>query len=596
MPTAEFASEMGFSLRRICVGESVAIEKMAEVGNLSSDEIADLRSWTGEILGDVRMAFRNDVFVSRALRSPTVRGCPHCLREDIERNPGRPFEAMALRGDWQVKYAHTCIRHARPLVPLWTSTSILKRYDMQTQLQELLPDLSSGNLTGKTLRPTAFEAWLDQRLAVYQDETQVSQFDLYAALEASRLLGTELLRHDKNAVTGMSETDIMRHSLERGFAVVSQGEEAIADTLQQMTRYVTKGSHKPKYVFGMFYELLSRDLVQEPEFEPFRRLLRDVILNTWPVAAGEDLLGENIVARRLHSIRTASEEIGYAAHPLREALIDAGIVAAEDRRPDGLVTFDAQMHGSLLQEYPKLVGAREMARHIGATEHQFDALVREGILTPLVTLSGFRAPWRLSDGTAFVERLLHGAEPLEDDFEGWEHIHRAAFRAKFGLQPILAGIAAGKIRVGQLGTAALYKSIFVNFSDFSELVKRHRSEAGTDLMTIPQFERSVGLRTNQGFSALVKAGLTPATRVMNPASGHEKLYVTPDDAREFRAKFTTLSMIAAERQMSFVAVKRDLKMAGIKRFEHDGVKFGQLFLRSDVKRQLIKSPGSRSKT
>ncbi|WP_339108733.1 hypothetical protein [Thioclava sp. GXIMD4216] len=42
-------------------------------------------------MGDVRMRYRGEVMVSRALRNPIIRGCPICLRGDSkdERPPLR---------------------------------------------------------------------------------------------------------------------------------------------------------------------------------------------------------------------------------------------------------------------------------------------------------------------------------------------------------------------------------------------------------------------------------------------------------------------------------------------------------------------------
>ena len=307
-----------------------------------------------------------------------------------------------------------------------------------------------------------------------------------------------------------------------------------------------------------------------------------MILETWPVAPGEELLGQELQRRRLHSVRTASYEISTKSGPLRAALVDAGIIAADVNRPDALVTFDAEKSQQFLQDYPELVGFREMAQQIGASEHRFEALVREGILTPLVKIPGFRAPWRVSDGTSFVETLLRGSEEIEKGAPGWEHIHRAAHRAKFGLKPILDAIATGKIAVGQRGTSGRYKSIFVRSADITSMIQEKQNEAGAGPMSISQFARQIGLRGAKGFSALVAAGLSPATSLTNPASGHEKLYITADDADAFRARFMTLSMIAETRNLSLPTVKRDLKAAGIRPFEHQGASFGQLYLRADV--------------
>src|SRR5690606_26590376 len=94
----DFAVDMGFTLRTVIELDESAIQNLADRGGLDAKGIEELISWTGQAVGNVRMAFRGEVFVSRALRNPRVRGCPVCLREDAEAHGGGPAAGMAMRG------------------------------------------------------------------------------------------------------------------------------------------------------------------------------------------------------------------------------------------------------------------------------------------------------------------------------------------------------------------------------------------------------------------------------------------------------------------------------------------------------------------
>lgn len=78
---AGFALDLGTTFRRILEHDEEAVAIFAERAGLSATQLAELLSWTGERIGDVRMRFRQEVFVPRALRNPIIRGCPHCMRE-----------------------------------------------------------------------------------------------------------------------------------------------------------------------------------------------------------------------------------------------------------------------------------------------------------------------------------------------------------------------------------------------------------------------------------------------------------------------------------------------------------------------------------
>jgi hypothetical protein len=89
---------MGATLRQILDGDFGALSSLAYWGGWSSVELETLISWTGEPIGEVRMWFRGEVFVSRALRNPIMRGCPVCLRQDAQHHTGASAEAMACGG------------------------------------------------------------------------------------------------------------------------------------------------------------------------------------------------------------------------------------------------------------------------------------------------------------------------------------------------------------------------------------------------------------------------------------------------------------------------------------------------------------------
>ncbi|MGB3464990.1 MAG: TniQ family protein [Cyclobacteriaceae bacterium] len=583
VPVHDYAIEMGFSLKRAVVGEEQAIGRLAELGGLTVSELDELLSWSGQRLGDVRMSFRGETFVSRALRNPILRGCPCCLREDAARSPSHPLEAMAYRGDWQLRYQGVCVRHGRTLVPLWTETSVLSRYDFHSRFRALLPDLEEGRLVGEHVQPTAFETWLDRRLETGEDETQMKRFSLYAALECSRLLGPKLIEQATGRpVTRKEEATRYREILNAGFSVVAGGEDAIAGALRDLVDLAVSGNHKAPQVFGQFYEQLARDHLEDPDFAPFRDLLRERILATWPVAPGTDLLGETVEFRRLHSVATASEDTGYNAAPLRKALIDAGALAPDDARPNGLATFDAQEHAGLLEDLPHLVGLHAMADSIGASSYMLKALAQEGLLTPRVSVPGFRAPWKLEDGQAFLDVLLANAKPIAEDAKGWEHVQVAAFRTRLGLRPIVEAIRDGQIAVGSKRGSAGYASAFVRPVDVDGLVAEPLGAMGRSHLTLAEFGRRIGMRNTETLRGMIYAGLMRSTVATTPSSGHTRISITEPDAEDFLNRYTTAAMLAKEEGVRANVMADRLRKRGVSPVMHDGKVFERIYRKRDL--------------
>ena len=326
------------------------------------------------------MRFRDEIFVSRALRSPTMRGCPVCLREDAKSHGGPAVEAMAMRGDWLLREVMVCLRHRHPLVPLWQALNPTDRYDIAPRLQEIEAEILSGYFDHPLCVASFFDIWLDRRLEDGEDETWLGQYELYPAASFCRLLGAELLR--LNPVNPLDAFCRIRVAQAAGFAVAVEGEAGIRSALNRLAEAAMGHNDTAQKAFGQLYVKLRRAYSDEPAFEPFRKLLRDCILSVWPIPAGEDVLGEILTERRLHSLHTAAAELGTTKALLEPFLVEAGAIPALDPRPASRRVFDVNEHATLLAEIPRLASLRALREAIGASRNEIEALVDEGLLVP----------------------------------------------------------------------------------------------------------------------------------------------------------------------------------------------------------------------
>ncbi len=190
-----------------------------------------------------------------------------------------------MRGDWQLRDVTLCLKHRHLLVPLWRADARVARFDFAARFDAILDDLVAGALDRPLCEPSDFDLWLDHRLETGEDPTALAEHGLYPAASFCRLLGREFLRSQ-----GLPETDEMltlRAAQQAGFAVARQGEAAIAAALRDLVAAGGGQCEEPKAVFGDLLTKLRGDTLDDPAFDPFRRLLRDCILSVWPIAAGE---------------------------------------------------------------------------------------------------------------------------------------------------------------------------------------------------------------------------------------------------------------------------------------------------------------------
>ncbi|AQZ52425.1 TniQ family protein [Martelella mediterranea] len=328
----EYASDMGASLKRVVNQDDEALERMAHWGKLSPEQLDELKTWTGCRAGNVRLKFRGELYVSRSLRNPTIRGCPDCLREDLDNDHDDPLEVLVMRGHWQFREALICVKHHRQLVPLWTIQAPIDRYDFSQHLPAIATSLNAGELTSQQCDPTPYDIWLDRRLENGEDETWLSSQTVYAVATFCRLLGMQLRSLSTSDVNENWES---RHTaLSAGFDVVRRGEDDIRSELNELAAKADGVGVEPKKAFGALHRKLSTDLLDDPAFALFRTMLRDCILEHWPIDADEVILGEPVERRRFHSLTTAAKETGTSQHLLNIFLVDAGAWSADDPRPE----------------------------------------------------------------------------------------------------------------------------------------------------------------------------------------------------------------------------------------------------------------------
>lgn len=579
----ELAYDMGAPFRGLLEQDMEALETFADWAKLSPDRMDELLSWTGTRAGNVRMEFRGELYVSRALRNPIMRGCPVCLREDAAGATGPAYGAMVMRGDWQLREATVCVRHRHPLVPLWQATAPRERFDIGARLRQIEADILSRTLDRPLRAPSTYDLWLDRRLKDGADDTWLSDHPVYVVTIICRLLGQALLRGE-----GREEGSDSGNAHSAGFDAVVAGEEALRATLDQIGASATGATDEPGKAFGPLYKSLSRDYLSEPGFDLFRKTLRECILEYWPIASGETVLGEILPRRRLHSLTTAAKETGTGARVLEHFLIDVGAIRADDPRPNSRRLFDAQAYAGLLAEIPTLVGPIAMRTAMGATKKELIALTESGVLNPRIQVETVKSPWRVSDGLDLVVELSAGAVTVEKNDKDWETLLLARRRSRAPLQDLVQAIRVGRLTVGRQDGVPGFHGIVVPKSEVDVIAAPFWTASNIVIEEVPgnmaaaEFGRSVGLRDGGVFLSMIDAGHVPAFQIINPQTGRLQYRMTPEDMAAFHRRFVTLTSLSAEMGQHRNTLKATLAARGITPFSPDGQNFGPVYLRADV--------------
>ncbi len=489
---------------------------------------------------------------------------------------------MVMRGHWMLPHVTLCLTHAIPLVPLWKVHQLHDRYDSAPHLQKLAPDIIAGQLDGEARAVTDFELWFDARLAGDRPGTWLDTHPLHVAATFCRLLGHALTRHETTAPSDIGP-DLHWILYQMGFEVARHGEDAIRAALIGLQELPGGPHDGPKKIFPKLYDRLAHDYRDSPDYAPFRQLLREHMLETWPLGPGDDLLGEPVITRRLHSVRTAAQATGVDQRRLRKFLTAEGIVRS-DGKPDAWEVFDADATGKTLEGVRELLPAKGFAALLSMNRSQFDLLVADGVLIPAVTGERIKAVWDPVAGRLLLDRLFTGAVQLRQAQHGWAHVSKSAQRLKMNPGVILRAILDGRVtRVGNHADFEGYKALYVDHDQVAAIL----GDATPAALTVETFAKSVGINQPARLRRLIVQGHTPATRMLNPKTQANQFYITTGNADAFHEKFFTTSTMAKAFGCSWQSLSADLRRKGVHPFSPDGIDYGPLYLRDVVCRTLV---------
>lgn len=470
--------------------------------------------------------------------------------------------------------------HQHFLVPLWRTTDLGERYNIDARLAEIIDQLATGKRDQPAPEITDYDLWFLERLDHGTDAYGLDGHSVYAVSTFARLLGGCLLRlSDQDP----SPRDHQR-MLAAGFDVIRQGDNAISAALDGIAKRADTEGGEPKKTFGAMHARLGDDLVHDPAFAHFHHLYRECLLRNWPFAAGDMVAGIRLDRRRLHSLRSTWLELGIGQSIAEHFLTEAGVFAADDTRPHSRKLFDAERYLPLLSDVAALVGPQVMQRELGMTRTEFAALVTAGLLKPATAGRKLNEPWRLSEGRKFLEELQALVTRSLANEAGWEPISLSFKRTWAPLQDIIEAILQRKLTLATSCTSEGYHALRLNKDEFNAwFATRHDPQKDLPgVMSAAAFGRSVGIRDKTGVQALMADGHTPGIRCQNPRSKRMEWRVDAQQIAAFHEKFATVTTLRQGNTLSQYDVVKKLRRSGALPFTADGKSYGNLWLRADI--------------
>ncbi|WJS83882.1 hypothetical protein [Paracoccus sp. TOH] len=116
------------------------------------------------------------------------------------------------------------------------------------------------------------------------------------------------------------------------------------------------------------------------DLSPLRPLVRSFLLDNVPLAAGENIFGEVVPARRRHDLATLSAVSGMSRLQVRDVFAGLGLLSADDGRPLNALTFDAVESEAVACELWGSVSANALSAHLGCDTTTAAAVLNAGLV------------------------------------------------------------------------------------------------------------------------------------------------------------------------------------------------------------------------
>lgn len=572
-----FGADLGFRFQGLAVGRNDDIEKFRSVVGVPTSFLAP-----GIISSDNRFNLVAGQLLSRAsVQRQRLRFCPYCVLGDECLKGGRRGFRSFGRVDWLVKSIRCCEDHRVQLVTCEMDPPPVFVHDFAANLAQLgdvrrmLPDV-------EFMKPDSLQGYVKERLRGKQTEAAwLDSLPLYVAVRLCETVGTAE-RHG----THFHTSDINEHEWSAcagtGYDLLRGGEQAFRDYLRRQVRcfYGKLSEMGGRSIFGRLYERLAHE-TEDKAFDPIRQIMRDVALDSLPLGPGDEFFGP-VTERRLHSVQSASVEFGVHPKRLRKALVNEGLIPAEDKtKTCERILLDAKTMRRFTLEVKSSLNVPDAKAYLGAERVQFETLVKHGFIRP-VGGNGESAEIAVDrrfspDDLDTLLRRLKAADTGADN-SGLSTLREVTSKAGCTFAEVIELVLSGTLAKvswasGEPGLAAIRLN--------ADEIKAKTIGDDHGCFSLRQLETVIPA-SSKIIKALVEVGRLPSVKRRNPVKRNMQTLIEPSALEAFTKQYLSLGNLATSRRTRTWNLKRDLDDAGIEPiFVAAEMPF---YLRSDIER------------
>ncbi|WP_066705216.1 TniQ family protein [Celeribacter ethanolicus] len=541
VPLPKFLDMIELPRQELLATSSETIERVSRLTGLQT---VQLERMTFLLHEKAMRRIGGHVVHTEFLDAKARRFCPACLLEDLA--PDSPSLGVPVgRIGWQIHSIQTCSRHGL-LLEHRSIRTYSDRFKNLPEFFENEAELHQLVSSAKECKASALQSYVLKRIAGVKGPDWLDAQPLDRAVRTCELLGMLLIDLPR-AVPEKLAPSQRNLAADKGYRYASAGVIGMNEAFHVLfDRYVEReqpgGAQK---VFGHFYTWLQRQQ-HNRDPGPVRDLLREFVLDHFPVEEGAELLGAPVDRQRVHTTRTLAAKSEFHLKTVRRALVAEGLVAdAEGNWPLHQV-FDAKAGQAVVEKMQASISTKGLEVYLNCTRGQAEQLTRSGTIPRLVPVgeacSGVLTNVAREDADAFLTRIMGSAVEVAMPSEGFLDISGAAEVLHRPALDIVATILDGLLtRVETFDPRNKFKSLYVHPED----VRRAMSyNPPTGFMTVDQASGKLGLPPESiyALSGLGGADGKPffSEHFFDNSGSAKQRMISAEEVTEFSKRYITL--------------------------------------------------------
>lgn len=371
---SSFCADVGLSFSGIIRGDEDQIRMVADLG---AADFETLLHYSVRKTERYKVVVAGEEFRKQTFQRSVLRVCPSCVRKGLDIAPWVPARHIS----WKLASIHTCLLHHHQLIRLPNGRFTTDAQDFTRAISGHLSQIRDAARSPQISAPSEFEQWIIGRLRNGTDDTWIGSLSMRAVMRAAESLGT-LLRYGPDARYSKLDEQRQKAAGQEGYAVMRRGKTALHGVLDDMVPPENAKKKDYSKVYGGFYVWLT-DQEADDQLAPIIDIMRDVIVQNYPVRAGTKVLGQSSGEQTKFSLHGVRGHFDIGPKRLRDELLARGLAKEHPGSPSEII-LDRPLDRSLLEQISASVtghlNLQDSAKYLGLSEELFRKLVLEKVI------------------------------------------------------------------------------------------------------------------------------------------------------------------------------------------------------------------------